>query len=129
MINQAFHPHPYLLLFFFFFPLPWWERIKVRGKLNSYRVLNSKNHTWVIIQPFTLILTFSYFSSFFLSPGGRTISLFFPLPWWERIKVRGKLNSYRAFNSKNHTWVIIQPFTLILTFSHQGRRNYSLTSS
>jgi len=25
---------PHLLPFFSFFPLPWWERIKVRGNLN-----------------------------------------------------------------------------------------------
>jgi hypothetical protein len=32
LLVRKHRPHPRLVLFFFFFPLPWWERIKVRGK-------------------------------------------------------------------------------------------------
>jgi hypothetical protein len=45
---------------------------------------------------YTLILTFSHFS-------------FFPLPWWERIEVRGpQLSS--TFVSKLQTWIFILGF-------------------
>jgi hypothetical protein len=42
-----FHPHPDLLPFSFFFPLPWWERIKVRGMLGfpTILALNTKPST------------------------------------------------------------------------------------
>jgi hypothetical protein len=41
-----------------------------------------------------LSLAGDFSSFFFLAPGGRVHFIFFPLSWWERIKVRGQIFSF-----------------------------------
>jgi len=75
---------------------------------------------------FSLLSKWEIFFLFFLSPGGRISSFsFFPLPWWERIKVRGIfLNFLRLLYWEQLTGIWILSLTLIPTFSHQGKKNF-----